>query len=132
MGLGKYLNIDPVIVRIFFLLLAATGYGILIYLVLWIVIPREDLIQEDGSTIRQPGDIGERAKMMGSEIQDAASQVNKRLPLYIGIGLLIIGGFALLRALPYNWAHYIDAFIWPALLVAAGIVLLVRGSSKGG
>lgn len=41
-GLGKYFNIDPTIVRVLFILFAAAvGGGILIYLILWIVIPEE-------------------------------------------------------------------------------------------
>jgi len=40
-GIGAYLNIDPIIVRIIFILLAIPGMGsgIVIYLILWIVIP---------------------------------------------------------------------------------------------
>ncbi|HRW64093.1 MAG TPA: PspC domain-containing protein [Bacteroidales bacterium] len=40
-GMGAYLNIDPIIVRIIFILLAIPGMGsgIVIYLILWIVIP---------------------------------------------------------------------------------------------
>jgi len=42
-GLGKYLNIDVLWIRLFFVLLAVTsGFGILAYLVLWVVVPRED------------------------------------------------------------------------------------------
>lgn len=40
-GLGEYFNIDPVIVRLIFVLVTMTsGLGIPIYLVLWIVMPR--------------------------------------------------------------------------------------------
>ncbi|MCP5096519.1 MAG: PspC domain-containing protein [Chloroflexi bacterium] len=39
-GIAEYLNIDPVIVRLIFVLLALTGgHGILIYLILGIIIP---------------------------------------------------------------------------------------------
>lgn len=132
MGLGQYLNIDPVFIRIFFVLFTiSTGFGLLVYLVLWIVIPREDTIQADGSTLPASGDFGDRARMMGSEVRDVASKSNPKLPLYIGIGLLIIGGFALLKALPFVWVQYIDKFMWPALLVLAGIVLLTRLPHKG-
>ncbi|MBZ0264254.1 PspC domain-containing protein [bacterium] len=41
-GLGEYFNIDPVIIRIIWLLLTfAAGGGILIYLICWVVIPSE-------------------------------------------------------------------------------------------
>lgn len=41
-GLGEYFGIDPTIVRIIFVLLAlAGGPGILLYIVLWLVMPDE-------------------------------------------------------------------------------------------
>jgi phage shock protein C len=39
-GLGEYFNIDPTIVRLVFVLAALlAGHGILVYVILWIVIP---------------------------------------------------------------------------------------------
>ena len=41
-GIADYLNIDPVIVRLLFVLMALTGgHGILVYLVLTIIMPEE-------------------------------------------------------------------------------------------
>jgi phage shock protein PspC (stress-responsive transcriptional regulator) len=39
-GIGDYLNIDPVIIRLIFLLLIFAG-GIVAYLVAWIIVPEE-------------------------------------------------------------------------------------------
>lgn len=41
-GIARYFNIDPTIVRIIFVILAlAGGPGLLLYLILWLVIPSE-------------------------------------------------------------------------------------------
>ena len=40
-GLGSYFGIDPVILRIIWLVLALSGVGILAYLICWIAIPLE-------------------------------------------------------------------------------------------
>lgn len=41
-GIGKYLDIDPIIIRLIFIVLLFTvGSGILIYLFAWILIPLE-------------------------------------------------------------------------------------------
>ncbi|MFA7289645.1 MAG: PspC domain-containing protein [Melioribacteraceae bacterium] len=41
-GLGDYFNIDPVIVRILFVVLTImNGIGILVYILLWIMVPEE-------------------------------------------------------------------------------------------
>lgn len=38
-GLGAYVNLDPVIIRIIFIIVTLSGISILIYLIMWIVIP---------------------------------------------------------------------------------------------
>jgi phage shock protein PspC (stress-responsive transcriptional regulator) len=38
-GLGAYLGIDPVILRILFILFLIFGIGLLVYVILWIVVP---------------------------------------------------------------------------------------------
>jgi phage shock protein C len=39
-GLAEYFGIDPILVRIAFVVLAVMGPGILLYIVLWIVMPK--------------------------------------------------------------------------------------------
>lgn len=44
-GLAEYLDIDPVLVRILFVIIALLGggfAGILIYVILWIIMPEQD------------------------------------------------------------------------------------------
>ncbi|MEZ4517806.1 MAG: PspC domain-containing protein [Chloroflexota bacterium] len=49
-GLAHYLNIDPVIVRLLFVLLAlAGGHGILIYLILAIIMPDQSVPSAKGN-----------------------------------------------------------------------------------
>jgi phage shock protein PspC (stress-responsive transcriptional regulator) len=44
-GLGDYFDIDPVIMRIIFFILAfAGGGGVLIYIILWILVPEEPVL----------------------------------------------------------------------------------------
>jgi phage shock protein C len=39
-GLGEYLDIDPTLVRLIFVLLALTGgHGVLLYIILWLLVP---------------------------------------------------------------------------------------------
>ena len=43
-GIGDYLDIDPTIVRIAFVLLAfAGGAAILAYLIMWVIVPEEKI-----------------------------------------------------------------------------------------
>ncbi|MDR2980576.1 MAG: PspC domain-containing protein [Bacteroidales bacterium] len=41
-GLGEYFNIDPTLIRVIFLaLFLGAGIGLLLYLILWLVVPNE-------------------------------------------------------------------------------------------
>ena len=43
-GIAEYLAIDPILVRLAFVLLTLFGgHGILAYLILWLIMPQEDL-----------------------------------------------------------------------------------------
>jgi phage shock protein C len=41
-GLANYFNVDPTIIRLLFVIAALTGgHGLLVYLILWAVMPEE-------------------------------------------------------------------------------------------
>lgn len=41
-GIGKYFNLDPTIIRVLYVLMVFfAGFGILLYLILWLVIPSD-------------------------------------------------------------------------------------------
>lgn len=40
-GFGEYFNIDPVIIRIIWLLLLFSGIGLFAYLIAWVIIPQK-------------------------------------------------------------------------------------------
>ena len=46
-GLAEVLEIDPTIVRVIFVLLGFLGgHGVLLYLILWLIMPSEDQINK--------------------------------------------------------------------------------------
>ena len=46
-GLAEYLDIDPALVRVLFVLLTLFGgHGILVYLILWLVMPQESVSEK--------------------------------------------------------------------------------------
>jgi phage shock protein PspC (stress-responsive transcriptional regulator) len=130
-GLAEYLRLDVLWVRVyFFLLVLATGLGFLVYLALWVIMPREDHLPSQGSNgVPQPDDFAERFKLIGEEIRQLFSSRNPQLLTYIGVGMILLGAFSLLELLPNNWW---DAFktmiLWPALLISAGVVIILRAT----
>lgn len=56
-GLADYLNIDPTIVRIIFIVLVFAGLGgVLVYLILWLITPEEPLIDETTIDVQSKND----------------------------------------------------------------------------
>jgi phage shock protein C len=50
-GIAEYFNIDPILVRVGFVVAAFMGFGLLLYVVLWIVLPKG----QPGGTLGAPG-----------------------------------------------------------------------------
>lgn len=40
-GLGEYFKIDPVILRVIFVILLFAGVGLLTYIIMWIFVPKK-------------------------------------------------------------------------------------------
>jgi phage shock protein C len=105
-GLGAYLGIDPVIVRLVFVVLAlAGGGGILAYVVAWLVIPEAP---EDGMPVTE--------------------RAGSSTPVLAGLVLVALGGLMLADQL-------LPAFTWryvgPVLLILfGGLVLVQRATDR--
>jgi phage shock protein PspC (stress-responsive transcriptional regulator) len=129
-GLGEYLAIDPTFVRIFFVLLALiNGIGVLIYFLMWIIVPPEDAASISLREAARTGadEIVEQARTMGADLRQAVRSPNSQTWMYIGLGLVILGFFALLDNLPWRWLHWFNWNVfWPVLLILGGIALIVR------
>jgi phage shock protein C len=134
-GLGSYLRIDPVFVRIFFLLLAfAEGIGVIAYLILWLLLPGKS--GQEGQaldvTIRENAEeMGERARSMGSDFPRGFDGSHPQLPMFIGGALIILGLAFFIDNLNLVWLSWVRLeLLWPGLLILAGIVLLLRRAQR--
>lgn len=131
-GLGKYLDVDPVIIR---LIWAATillaGAGIFLYIVAWIIIPEEPLKnrtpqnpEEAGSDVYD-SDFDQQTGTYNSE-QKIKEQLEKerRGKLAIGVGIVIVGiVFLFSQIFSFNISWRVIVGI---LLVLAGGAVLLR------
>jgi len=132
-GLAKYLNVDTTIVRLFFIVLTLLGgFGPLVYFIMWVVVPLEDHVYTDTHPERFDGeDIKERAGLVRDDFITAIRQPNQNTARFIGIALVLAGGFFLLRQLNLPWLNWLDSgVIWAALILLAGIALLIRATRK--
>lgn len=134
-GLGKYLNIDVVLVRLFFIVFTlAGGIGPLVYIILWIVVPSEETVTGGApSSATIDGEvIKDRAETLKEEISQVVNQPSKKTSLYIGIGLILVGGYIFLQNLNIPWLSWVNNnVILAGLIILAGVALLLVALRKG-
>ncbi len=132
-GFGRYLDVDPVLARLGFVLLAfVNGLGVLIYLAGWALMPREDAAAAEGSSGSASAGPGfEALRSAGNEF---AAEVQKATAdpasaqLAIGSVLVLTGGLLLAHNLGWlHWPHWMRfETLWPLLLVALGLGLVFK------
>jgi phage shock protein C len=105
-GIGEYLGIDPVLVRISFVALAFAGVGVLLYIIAWIAIPEGP----SGET-RQPV-TGTRAGSSGAQ-------------MIVGSVLVALGVLFLLE-----WVIPIRRLLVPMAIIVVGIAIMAAGRSR--
>jgi phage shock protein C len=138
-GVARYLNTDPTIVRLIFVLLALSGPGILIYPLLWAVMPSEaapplgtpqpggQVFVSTGATQRlridplsgAPGEF-EEVPISNVGAAPAAPGAGGAGNQFLGYGLLGLGAFIALQMI---WPGF-AGLLFPVALIAAGIWLL--------
>jgi phage shock protein PspC (stress-responsive transcriptional regulator) len=130
-GLGTYFSIDRTIVRLFFVVLTLLGgFGPLVYIILWIVIPQEGTVDPTPGKM-DSAEFKERAEQVKDEFVNAVQQPAKNTTLFVGAALILAGGYFLVRALNLSWLQWLDkGFVWAALVLLAGVALLVRAFKK--
>ncbi len=149
-GLGQYLNVDPVIVRVVFVLLTFLhGVGIPLYLVMWVVMPRESAesaaataahatsnqaFLDPASSMRQarfdpmtgeprgPEAEGEIPVQNLNAAAAAGSDMQMRRNWVLGAILIALGLFFVLKSL----LPAVAPFVLPALLIAVGVFFVLR------
>lgn len=143
-GLAEHYNIDPILVRLIFILLSLiNGLGIIIYGVLWLILPRGIRVAaeeaESSKDMEESTDSGEDIKEdLQVKHEDESKEIiliDKRSPffVYLVLGLLpvLVGAVFLMEKLaifPGVW--FLGRIMWPAILVIIGFVIIVAGATR--
>ena len=115
-GLAEYLNLDPVWVRLLFvLLLFASGIGAPIYLVLWVIMPREEVAGEPGNTVLQ-----DNFEDLSQTVSDKMDRLSR--PGTVGTILILFGVYFLFSQ--FGWLN--GAIFWPIVIIGIGAYMLMR------
>ena len=136
-GLAEFFEIDVTLLRLIFVILAiATGGGVIVlYIVLSIVIPADDqttkpVSPKSSTKSKSQVDndlhpITENVQQLSRDLRDNRG-INK-IRNYLGFGLLILGGWLLLGQFFPRWFNFRWDYIWPALLILVGFLIITRG-----
>jgi phage shock protein C len=135
-GLADYFDIDIAIIRALFLLtFIFMGTGLMVYIVLWIVLPKKDYgfcNPEVDYRVPPQEPFTSYSKMppktdnpFGSPTKKGASTAG----LIIGVILIFIGASFLLHEFNmFRFWHM--GKLWPVILVVAGLAIMVSGNKS--
>ncbi|MEZ4511659.1 MAG: PspC domain-containing protein [Chloroflexota bacterium] len=115
-GIATYLGIDSVLIRLAFLiLLFASGIGLPIYFILWIIMPTANHGEANNAeTIKQNLD------EMGERLYTSVGKVGQ--PQTIGVVLVALGIFFLFSKM--GFVH--SGVFWPLLIIGLGVYMLIN------
>lgn len=139
-GLAEYFKVDPVLVRVLFVIaLFFSGFGFLLYIILWIIIPEEPVVfnfygNNTGNTGNEnSGDPQTSDNSINNEYSNDPFMQEKIKPQkkstgFIGGIILIALGFLFLFE---NLFEFLDAIdIFPFLFIIIGVILLFNYTKK--
>jgi phage shock protein C len=121
-GLATYLNTDPALVRVGWVVLAlvTNGVGLLAYLVCWVAIP------EEPKAVAEPT-IGPNGEPMPVVEAPPVERREGRAGVVVGVGLVLLGAWFLVR-------EYLPAIdwnlLWPVVLIGIGALILVTSARR--
>lgn len=134
-GIGRYFNVDPLFIRLIFVLLALVqGLGVLLYVIFIFIIPKEGGKYLDAETA------GKKIKELAQDAEEKAKEVTEKIEKQgmswmndrrrvIGLVILLVGLLALLNeVVSVSWFRW-DIF-WRVALIVVGFYLLVRTDKK--
>ncbi|MFA6602604.1 MAG: PspC domain-containing protein [Candidatus Shapirobacteria bacterium] len=131
-GLAEFFQIDSTIVRLIFVAMSlGGGSGLLVYIILALVIPREPgeiaVVNKKEKVRAVAADVGQRATELVEEIKAdhrGGEMEGRRTVPTLGIALIVLGLLLLVNKLiPI---HLEGDWFWPIVLVGLGGYLLIK------
>ena len=112
-GLAEFFGLDVALVRIAFVIaFLFASFGFWLYIILWIVLPVDG--QQTTANSQQP-------------IANSQTPESKVKSILAGSFVILIGLLFLINNfIPINWVWK----LWPLILVAIGVVMIVTASKK--
>ena len=111
-GLAEFFGLDVALVRIAFVIaFLFASFGFWLYIILWIVLPVE----------------GQQSTVNSQQSESVSKPESKVKSIFAGSFVILIGLLFLVNNfIPINWVWK----LWPLILVAIGVVMIVTASKK--
>jgi phage shock protein C len=154
-GLAKYFDIDPTIVRVLFVVsIFIGGGGILAYIILWIVVPEEQIIfqsagqdsqtyqnasnsEESNSNMNQDSSKSDSSNFnneFNKKVNEATNEINKIVEearsnkkVFGGTILILLG---ILFLLDNFFPRFDFGDYWPVILIVLGVGIIIKTTRK--
>lgn len=129
-GLGEYFKIDPNIIRLIFVLLTVFGgSGVIIYIILWIILPSQSQTTLGKDHLKENiAEMKEKAKEFAHDIRNSVKGQSPSKPQnrnLIAYAAIILGILFLLNNFGFSYYLNLDR-LWPLLLILLGISIILR------
>lgn len=128
-GIGQYFNIDPIIVRIIFIVATfAHGAGLVAYLILAVVVPLESGAGTMSEGEQQMENLftkaHERTEHIVEDIKHEKNPPESRRNIF-GIIIIIVGVLILFNQfMPYGWFSW--EYFWGGAIILLGLYILYK------
>ena len=118
-GLANYFNLDIALIRVLFVVAFICGsFGFWMYVILWIVVPEENILEQGSSSTKATDDT---IDITPKETKEEKKTGNGAL--IAGLILIFVG----LVALADNFLYMAWVWkLWPMILIIIGAVILVN------
>jgi len=129
-GFADYLDLDPVLVRLGFIVLTLFGgSGILLYIVSWIIMPAEGA---GTPADRMASDAARAGEKVVDDLRGAAHGPERARTIG-GLVLIVLGLLFLLDRIPGFWHPFWFRWhdLWPAILIIIGLALVLKAGRDG-
>ena len=142
-GLAEYFKIDPVLVRVIFVILTffSVGLGLVAYIVLWIIVPRassaelsaKEAVKENIEELKETAtEASKKVKEHINEFKGNAAEAGKEaketarhgFAYFLGFVLIVLGVILFLANFGLSW-WFGFANAWPVVFIILGVLLLV-------
>jgi phage shock protein PspC (stress-responsive transcriptional regulator) len=141
-GLAKYFGIDSTIMRIIVVLLAlASGIGVIVYFIMAFIVPLEGSVKSVPKEVvaENVEEIKTAATDFGKTVRDTFSgkkaeseemeKIQARRRNAFGLIIVVVGVLLLLAA--FGWFHWqFWSVLWPIVLIAVGLVIIISVSKR--